>query len=188
MRLFIAIQLNDEMKDALEAMQGCMRSRGVRGNYTRRENLHLTLAFIGEFDDPHQVLDAIRRAGLRPFEISLSGAGSFRSLWWAGIDGGMALQSFARRLRHELDNAGIPYDRKRFSPHITLIRKPECCGQDSEKEVLAVLKDVVAASNDSEGIRMTVDHASLMRSDRGGHGMIYTEIKEEIKEGWNNSF
>jgi len=35
---------------------------------------------------------------------------------------------------------------------------------------------------------MTVDHASLMRSDRGGHGMIYTEIKEEIKEGWNNSF
>ena len=147
-----------------------MRDRGVKGNYTKRENLHLTLAFIGEFDDPQTVLDAIDRAGLRPFEITLSGTGSFKSLWWAGIDGGMALQSFARRLRRELDAAGIPYDHKKFSPHITLIRKPECCGTDSESEILTAL-------NDTKGIRMTVDHVSLMRSDRGEHGMIYTEIK-----------
>ena len=82
----------------------------------------------------------------------------------------MALQSFARRLRRELDAAGIPYDHKKFSPHITLIRKPECCGTDSESEILTAL-------NDTKGIRMTVDHVSLMRSDRGEHGMIYTEIK-----------
>lgn len=170
MRLFIALQLNDEIKGALQDMQNFMRDRGVKGNYTKRENLHLTLAFIGEFDDPQTVLDAIDRAGLRPFEITLSGTGSFKSLWWAGIDGGMALQSFARRLRRELDAAGIPYDHKKFSPHITLIRKPECCGTDSESEILTAL-------NDTKGIRMTVDHVSLMRSDRGEHGMIYTEIK-----------
>ena len=170
MRLFIAIQLNDEMKDVLHDMQSYMRSREVRGNYTKRENLHMTLAFIGDFDDPDIVLDAIERANLRPFDIALSGTGSFRSLWWAGMEGGMALRSFARRLRRELDNAGIPYDRKKFSPHITLIRKPECCGPDTEQEILAAL-------NDTKEIRMTVDHASLMRSDRGEHGMIYTEIK-----------
>ena len=170
MRLFIAIQLNDEMKDVLHDMQSYMRSREVRGNYTKRENLHMTLAFIGDFDDPDIVLDAIERANLRPFDIALSGTGSFRSLWWAGMEGGMALRSFARRLRRELDNAGIPYDRKKFSPHITLIRKPECCGTDTEQEILTAL-------NNTKDIRMTVDHASLMRSDRGEHGMIYTEIK-----------
>ena len=170
MRLFIAIQLNDEMKDALQGMQDYMRSRGVKGNYTKRDNLHLTLAFIGEFDDPDAVLEVIKRAGLRPFDIALSGTGSFTSLWWAGMDGGMALQSFARRLRRELDNAGIPYDRKKFSPHITLIRKPECCGADTEQEILAALSD-------TKDVRMTVDHASLMRSDRSDRGMIYTEIK-----------
>ena len=170
MRLFIAIQLNDEMKDALEAMQDYMRSCGVKGNYTKRDNLHLTLAFIGEFDDPGIVLEAIDRACLRPFDITLSGAGSFKSLWWAGIDGGMALQSFVKRLRRELDNDGIPYDQKKFSPHVTLIRKPECCGADTERDILAAL-------NDTKEIRMTADHASLMRSDRGEHGMIYTEIK-----------
>ena len=169
MRLFIALQLNDEMKDALQNMQNFMRGCGVKGNYTKRENLHLTLAFIGEFEDPDIVLEAIDRAKLRPFEIALSGAGSFKSLWWAGIEGGMALRSFARRLRRELDAAGIPYDRKKFSPHITLIRKPECCGTDSESEILAALKD-------TKEIKMTIDHASLMRSDRGEHGMIYTEI------------
>lgn len=170
MRLFIALQLNDEIKGALQDMQNFMRDRGVKGNYTKRENLHLTLAFIGEFDDPQTVLDAIDRAGLRPFEITLSGTGSFKSLWWAGIDGGMALQSFARRLRRELDAAGIPYDRKKFSPHITLIRKPECCGTDTAQ-------DIIAALTDTKEIRMTADHVSLMRSDRGEHGMIYTEIK-----------
>ena len=171
MRLFIALQLNDEMKDVLEAMQDHMRSRGVKGNYTKRDNLHLTLAFIGEFDDPQAVLDAIDRAKLRPFDISLSGTGTFRSLWWAGIDGGMALQSFVRRLRRELDDAGIPYDHKKFSPHITLIRKPECRGQEPERDVLAALNDI-------PGCKMTVDHASLMRSDRSERGMIYiyTEI------------
>ena len=172
--MFIAIQLNDDMKDVLQAMQDYMRSRGVKGNYTKRENLHLTLAFIGEFDDPGVVLEAIGRAKLRPFEIALSGTGSFRSLWWAGIDGGMALQSFARRLRRELDAAGIPYDRKKFSPHITLIRKPECLGSDSEQEILAEL-------NNTKEVKMTVNHASLMRSYRGEHGMIYTEIKRLSK-------
>lgn len=170
MRLFIAIQLNDEMKDALQDMQGYMRSRGVKGNYTKRDNLHLTLAFIGEFDDPGAVLGAIERADLRPFDIALSGTGSFTSLWWAGMDGGMALQSFARRLRRELNNAGIPYDRKNFSPHITLIRRPECRGTDTEKEILAALSD-------TKDVRMIVGHASLMRSDRSDRGMIYTEIK-----------
>ena len=183
MRLFIAIQLNDEIKDALEAMQDYMRSRGVKGNYTKRDNLHLTLAFIGEFDDPQKVLEAIERAKLRPFDITLSGTGSFRSLWWAGMDGGMALRSFAGRLRRELDSAGIPYDRKKFSPHITLIRRPECRGTDTEKDILTALSDISDTKDigDTKKTGMTVCRASLMRSDRGEHGMIYTEITKGQK-------
>ena len=78
MRLFIAILLNDEMKDALEAMQAGMRRSGVRGNFTKRQNLHLTLAFIGEYDDPDKVLEVIRSTGFRPFELWLTGTGAFR--------------------------------------------------------------------------------------------------------------
>ena len=59
MRLFIAINLDDNIRDALAEMQESMRRQGVRGNYTKTENLHLTLAFIGEHGDPDAVNEAL---------------------------------------------------------------------------------------------------------------------------------
>ena len=46
MRLFIAINLSDEMKNSLISAQKTMYDRGIRGNFTSEENMHLTLAFI----------------------------------------------------------------------------------------------------------------------------------------------
>ena len=43
MRLFIAIQLNEKMKDSLVRMQNAMKRQGVTGNCSKRENLHLQL-------------------------------------------------------------------------------------------------------------------------------------------------
>ena len=71
-----------------------------------------------------------------------------------------------RRLRRALAEADIPFDRKKFSPHITIIRR----GKGS-------LADVPEGEIDQYfGASMTVDHISLMRSDRGKSGMIYTEL------------
>ena len=170
MRLFIAIQLNDEMKDALTRLQKQLQRQGVRGNFTRRENLHLTLAFIGEYPDPYDVKDVMETIDFEPFDISLDGMGSFGSLWWMGLEGGDELKTLAKHLRHALADAGIPYDRKKFSPHITLVRKP-AIRNGAEKAAIPeeVLADLPHAS-------MLVDHISLMRSERGKHGMIYTEL------------
>ena len=85
MRLFIAIQLSEEMKDLIGNVQDAYRRSGVRGNYTPRENLHLTLAFIGEYGDPDEVLDAMERVSFQPFEITMDRLGSFGDLQWAGI-------------------------------------------------------------------------------------------------------
>ena len=68
MRLFIAIQLNDEIREALRDMQDSMRGLGVQGNYTGPGNLHLTLAFIGEYPDPAPVLDVIESVRFRPLD------------------------------------------------------------------------------------------------------------------------
>ena len=59
MRLFIAINLSDEMKNSLISAQNTMYDRGIRGNFTSEENMHLTLAFIGEYPDADLVLDAL---------------------------------------------------------------------------------------------------------------------------------
>ena len=172
MRLFISIQLNDEMRDALTQIQHSMQRQGVRGNFTREENLHLTLAFIGEYPDPYDVKDIIDQIEFDDFAIKLEGLGSFGSLWWAGVSGSDELKALAKQLRRTLADAGIPFDRKKFSPHITLVRKPEVTGRGVEGHrgiPEGVLSDLPTAE-------MTVDHISLMRSERARHGMIYTEL------------
>ena len=166
MRLFIAINLNEEMKEALMDIQDTMRTYGVRGRETVPENMHLTLAFIGDYDDPQLVKKVIEGVGIRPFRISLDGIGAFRDLWWVGLENSAPLLAVSRRLRRALADAGIPFDRKKFSPHITVIRKAD-----------GSLADVPEAElSESFGASMTVDHISLMRSDRGRNGMIYTEL------------
>ena len=165
-RLFIAIDLNDEMKDSLMGIQDAMRDHGMRGRETVPENMHLTLAFIGDFGDAGLVKEVVESVELRPFRIKLSGIGAYGDLWWAGLEDSPPLLAVSRRLRRALAEAGIPFDRKRFSPHITLMRRATGTAADIPAGELDRYFDA----------SMTVDHISLMRSDRGRHGMIYTEL------------
>ena len=167
MRLFIAVNLSDEMKDSLIRMQNALYDRGARGNYTPEENLHLTLAFIGEYPDAQPVLDALSAVAFRPFELSLEGMGRFGDLWWAGMRDSVPLTAVVRRLRRALAENGIPFDKKRFSPHITLLRKAS-----------GALPGITP-----EPASMIVTALSLMRSDRGRNGMIYTELGSVEADG-----
>ena len=126
--------------------------------------MHLTLAFIGELPDETAVLDALEEVRFSAFEMKLRGIGSFGDLWWVGIEDDTVLRELAKKLRHALADAGIPFDRKRFSAHITLLRRP-----------------VYTRGNDLGGTYvpatgMRVEKFSLMRSDRSKDGMIYTEV------------
>ena len=171
MRLFIAINLNEEMKDALIDIQDTMRTYGIRGKDTPPENMHLTLAFIGEYDDPERVKEVVESIEIRPFEMKLKGIGAFRDLWWVGTENSAPLMAISRRLRLALAEADIPFDKKKFSPHITVIRR-------ANGTLSAEAADEIAANAITEngGVSMTVDHISLMRSDCGKYGMIYTEL------------
>ncbi len=166
MRLFISINLDNNIKDALLSVQDAMRLKGVRGNFTRIENMHLTLAFVGEYSDPDYVKDVIDSIVMAPFDIGLNGMGAFGGLWWVGIEKNDRLETLARILRRRLAEAVIPFDKKRFSPHITIVRKPESVIPLAPGDYADILR----------GKSMMVDHISLMRSDRGKNGMIYTEL------------
>ena len=164
MRLFIAIQFDDDILNSLTAFQDSLKELGVTGNYSKRENLHITLAFIGDYEDPDKVLDIMKHVGFRPLRISLDGTGSFGDLFWIGLSENYQLAGYVKRLRKELAANGIPFDRKRFSPHITLIRK---CSLNGDDEVVIPVPPKGS---------MTATRVSLMLSERGENGMIYTEI------------
>lgn len=158
MRLFVAIRLSDKVVDALVRAQNDMYDRGVRGSFTPPENMHLTLAFIGEYPDVEPALEAL--PAFEPFPLTLEGLGCFGDLWWAGLRPSPPLEAVVRRLRRALAEGDIPFDRKRFSPHITLIRR-----------ATGAMPGIAL-----EAASMTVEAVSLMRSDRGRNGMIYTEV------------
>ena len=164
MRLFIAIRFPDEILNALLAFQQELASCGLRGRWAPPENLHLTLAFIGEYGRPDEVTDAMASVPFAPFSLRLDGMGRFGDLYWAGLAENRALSGYVRGLRHALADRHIPFDRKRFSPHITLVRKAVFLGESA-------LPEATPPTGEAE-----IRRVSLMRSERGKNGMIYTEI------------
>ena len=164
MRLFIAIQLSEKLKGSAGDVQEAFRRQQVRGNYTPTENLHLTLAFIGEYGNPVDVLDAMKRVRFAPFTLRMDKVGCFDELWWTGFADSRELEDLVRNLRHALAEAGIPYGRKRFKAHCTVLRKA------------VYAKGQQIAHMSIEPADMQVDRICLMQSTRGKHGMIYTEL------------
>ena len=163
MRLFIAIHLNQETKESVKGVQDSFRMMNVRGNYTPEENMHLTLAFIGEYGDPDQVMDALEAVDFEPFTIRMDKVGHFDDLWWAGFEESPELEQLVKKVRRSLADAGIPFDRKRFRAHVTLLRKPDYAK--------GKIQHMTVEPSD-----LYVDSFSLMQSTRGKHGMIYTEL------------
>ena len=123
MRLFIAIQLSDEMKKALVGYMHDLKKQGVEGNYVPAANLHMTLAFIGEYDDPKKIKQVLEQVLLPKFRLALSEKGNFGNILWAGIKRNQKLSAYVKELRAALKEEGIPFENDKFVPHITVIRK-----------------------------------------------------------------
>ena len=74
MRLFIALEPSPEFREVLAELQGRLKAAGVEGRYLDPANLHLTLAFIGEWaEDVTPLLPTV----LEPFSITLIPCGHF---------------------------------------------------------------------------------------------------------------
>ena len=164
MRLFIAIILDENMTDALIEMQDDLIRSGIKGHFTRPENLHMTLAFIGENDEPEKIEEIMRDVPLRSFSITVSGTRRFKDMVFANVLDNPDLHDYVKRLRRALSDNDIDFDRKKFMSHITLVRRA------SGNREFPIQTDAEIEET------MRVKGISLMKSEQGKHGMIYTEI------------
>lgn len=165
MRLFVAVNFTEPFRKTLLGYQNQLRKYvspdGGKPNWTREENLHLTLAFIGEYNRPKDVIRALERIEWEPFTISPAKIGRFGSLRWAGIENGERAVRLAEAVRASLKENGIPFDEKPMKPHITLVRE-----LNTEEDVKII----------PDGTEMTVNRISLMKSERIGGKLTYTEV------------
>lgn len=162
MRLFVAIDLPAELKDALASVITSLKAQGARANFTRRENMHLTLAFIGETPRASEAIAALEGVKALPFRVGPEGSGCFGDLLWVGVRRDPDLQRLAEKVRDALRGAGIRIDPKPFKPHITLARRLDCAGKP-EVEVPRVTAPV--------------GEFVLMRSDRVDGRLVYTPVR-----------
>ena len=166
MRLFVGLRPSDEFRSALSLLQDRLRAAGVTGQYLDSSNLHMTLAFIGEWPEEADEVTEVLPEVEEPFVVTLSHIGFFpeAKVLWAGVEKSYELERLAGRVRHVLSDSGIPFDPKRFNPHITLARKP------------SVPAGVIVSEIEIPRAVMTVEEVCLYRSDRGKNGMVYTVI------------
>ena len=161
MRLFIANCLSDEMQKALVTCMHDLKKQGVEGNYVPARNLHMTLAFIGEYDDPEKVKEIIRNVPVPQCRLALSEKGNFGNILWAGVKGNQKLKTYVKDLRTALKESGIPFDNDKFVPHITLIRKTS-----AKKPYQVHLPKA----------EMTLKKVSLMKSEMKNGKVTYREL------------
>jgi 2'-5' RNA ligase len=126
LRLFFALWPDAAARAALA--QYARAAQAVCGGRPMRPaNLHFTLAFIGDVDAVRldAILDAAAAVAPRRLVLDVDRVEYWRhnSIVCAGAGTvPAALAALARDLRAVLDAAGVRYDRKRFVPHVTLLR------------------------------------------------------------------
>jgi 2'-5' RNA ligase len=176
MRLFLALNFDESTKNALMKVVDHLKEVTLSGNYTLRDNLHVTLAFLGERSD--EEVDIIKKAmaniSCKPFTIVFSGVGSFTRgdiarLYWIGIESNPVLDALFLSVRKGLADAGIQFEEKEIVPHLTIGREIR-------------LKDSNAAGNipiKVTPIRFTPKKISLMESTRENGKPLYIEIAKK---------
>ena len=135
LRLFSGLELPHDLRRSLGRLQ-C----GVKGaRWVAAENLHITLCFIGEVEEPlaRAIDEALGRIRQPPFSLACAGVGTFgrrpvRSLW-CGVDDNGALAALQKANAAALRGAGAALERRRYSPHVTLARMKAAPAREAGK-------------------------------------------------------
>jgi len=130
MRLFVALDIPEEVREALGALVEKLRPACRSARWACIEGAHITLKFIGEVaaDKAEDIKSALATVPFTtPIKMSFRGLGFFPSerrprVFWAGMEAGDELGALATAVEASLEPLGIAREQRAFSPHLTLAR------------------------------------------------------------------
>jgi len=174
MRVFIGIEFPREVKEYLEQLQQDIKIKCKSGNFTRKENFHLTLRFIGEAEAGliNELKRGIDDAVLQfeCFNMELGRLGQFargnKHIIWVGIKPNKNLNALHSRLEASLEAIGFPKDQKGYTPHVTLAREAVL------KEDLNNILQLVKVSN----MTIPIHKITLFESTRANGVLTYRPV------------
>ncbi len=173
-RAFVAVPLPEEVVRELTGAQAGLPA----GRPVAPENLHITVAFLGEHPEPliedvHYPLDTIRAPA---FELTLDGLGLFGGDRPRSLHAEVTPEPMLTHLREKVLQAargvGLRMDRTRFNPHVTLARFGKGLnGEDAEKIRSFTVRRMAFRAGP-----FAVEAFVLNRSTLGRKGPIYEEL------------
>jgi 2'-5' RNA ligase len=177
LRVFVAIDLDPEVRGRLNDLVGELRPRFRGARWVPAENLHLTLRFLG--DAAEAAVDAVANglaaelASTQGFVVEVRGMGVFPDrrrprILWVGVAGpGRDLEDLQSRVERVSREAGFPPDRRRFEPHLTLARF---------REPVKNVDSALSASEDSFG-ETAVGEVVIYESVLSGGPAVYRALR-----------
>lgn len=175
MRLFIAINFGESIKDKIQDIIQETKKSSIQGRFVNNDHLHLTLEFIGEIspEEVNKIKNAMEQVISEPFTMKLSEIGYFKrqdgSVYWLGIEYNELLFKMQDRLHELLIDQGFKLESRAYKPHLTIGRKVKMEDDFKQERLLDAVNQ----------IKINVDKIDLMKSDhingRLVHTIIYTK-------------
>jgi len=179
MRLFIAIDLPEEIRAGLAAVQRELLPTTNSARWVAADSIHLTLKFIGEVSDKQikDIDDALAGITWKPFQVTVRGVGFFpgtRSprVFWAGLQA-PTMAGLAEKIDARMEQAGFEKEKRAFRAHVTLAR-----AKDTRLD--SALVAAAANFENHEFGSFIVDRCFLYQSELTPSGPIYTKLKEYL--------
>jgi 2'-5' RNA ligase len=132
MRVFIAIEFEDNVKRYLKNVQDIVKTTTYSGNFTNYNNFHLTIKYIGEiyngeYEELTNCLDDVC-SNIAPFSIKIGDIGFFNkrtaNIVWVGVTQGKdTVKRTFRRIEIETVNSGFHPELRKYRPHVTIGKK-----------------------------------------------------------------
>lgn len=171
MRLFIALEF-DEVKEYFYSLQDKIRSNA--GKLTFPKKFHMTLKFIGEFDENKVeiVKRILEKVKFEQFKVKLSSAGFFPTekyirVVWLGIKPEENVIKLQNRIDKALEELNFRQE-KNFKPHITLARVKIL---QEKNEFVEKVKSLVIEEKE-----ITLKNFKLVKSELTPEGPVYEDV------------
>ncbi|MEM1684249.1 MAG: RNA 2',3'-cyclic phosphodiesterase [Nanopusillaceae archaeon] len=169
MRVFIAIDLPEEIKNKIVSYY--REIRGVNGKFVEKENLHITLKFIGELQPNivEKISEELKNIKFSKFKIEIEGFGNFNNrVLWFGIKKGI---NEIITLKREIDKAlkKFGFYEEDFHPHITIFRIKQILSKSDYEHILEKFSSI----NIGEFV---VEEFSLKQSILRREGPLYIDV------------
>lgn len=164
MRLFVALTPPSEVVEELRARISALRVSGSDLRWSRPEQWHLTLAFLGEVgeDVRAELARRLQRAARKhpPLTLSFGGGGRFgQRVLWTRVQGDRdGLRRLADTVRAAARRSGLPSEQRPYRPHLTLARATSATTD---------LRPLVDQLADYDGPSWTATELHLVRSHLG---------------------